>query len=311
MHAPTPDRELDACGIGFVADAQGRTSRTIVEKALAGLANVKHRGAVAADARSGDGAGLLTPIPPKIFGDGHGVAMLFVRGADPRTAVREALAGEGIEVVDWRVPPTDDAHLGELARKSKPEILEAVLRGPEGADAEDLERRAYRARRAIADATDGVYVVSCSFRTMVYKGLSPADALADFYLDLHDDRFAAHFAIFHQRFSTNTLSTWERAQPFRTLCHNGEINALWGNERRMRGRAELGTVEVGLGDEDLFFPVLDPEDSDSGKLDSTVELLMRAGRIVADTTPGSLLEETGTDNPDAAFLTLITREDVP
>src|SRR5690606_13039184 len=90
MHAPTPDRELDACGIGFVADAQGRTSRTIVEKALAGLANVKHRGAVAADARSGDGAGLLTPIPPKIFGNGHGVAMLFVRGADPRTAVREA-----------------------------------------------------------------------------------------------------------------------------------------------------------------------------------------------------------------------------
>ncbi|MDD9370692.1 MAG: glutamate synthase large subunit, partial [Acidimicrobiales bacterium] len=140
------------------------------------------------------------------------------------------------------------------------------------------ERRAFRLRRRIDATATGTYVASCSFRTMVYKGLSPADALADYYLDLHDERFAGHFAIFHQRFSTNTLSTWERAQPFRTLCHNGEINALWGNERRMRGRAELGTAEVGLGDEELFFPVLDPEDSDSGKLDSTVELLMRAGR---------------------------------
>ena len=121
-------------------------------------------------------------------------------------------------------------------------------------------------------------MVSCSFRTMVYKGLSPADALADFYLDLHDEAFAAAFAVFHQRFSTNTLSTWERAQPFRTLCHNGEINALWGNERRMRGRAELGTEAVGLGPEELFRPVLHADDSDSGMLDATAELLMRAGR---------------------------------
>ena len=117
-------------------------------------------------------------------------------------------------------------------------------------------------------------MASCSFRTLIYKG-SPADALADFYLDLHDERFAAPFAIFHQRFSTNTLSTWERAQPFRTLCHNGEINALWGNENRMRGRAELGIEAAGLGPEELFRPVLSPDDSDSGKLDSVVELLAR------------------------------------
>ncbi|QGG95102.1 glutamate synthase-related protein [Actinomarinicola tropica] len=280
MHAPTPDRELDACGIGFVADAQGRTSRAIVEKALDGLANVKHRGAVAADARSGDGAGLLAPIPPAIFGEGNGVVVLFVRGADPREATRGALADEGLELLEWRVPPTDDEHLGELALKSKPEILQAIVRGPEGADADDLERRAFRARRAIGATVEGVYVASCSFRTIVYKGLTAADELGRFYLDLADERFEAPFAIFHQRFSTNTLPTWERAQPFRMLCHNGEINALWGNENRMAARATLGTEDAGLGAEDDFRPVLDPTGSDSSKLDEALELLTRGGRRV-------------------------------
>ena len=277
---PPTTRELDACGIGFVADAQGRSSRDIVTAALRGLACVKHRGAVAADARTADGSGLLLPIPPALFGEGSGVAVLFVRGDDPRPAVEAAARAEGLALAEWREPPVDPAALGDLARATAPRIVQAVLSAPAGAvpgDA-DGERRALRLRRRIEAATTGAYVASCSFRTTVYKGLSPADALADFYLDLHDDRFAAPFAVFHQRFSTNTLPTWERAQPFRTLCHNGEINALWGNERRMRGRAELGTVAAGLGDEELFRPVLDPGDSDSGKLDSVVELLMRAGR---------------------------------
>ena len=277
---PPTTRELDACGIGFVADAHGRSSRAIVAAALGGLACVKHRGAVAADARTADGSGLLVPIPPALFGEGNGVAVLFVRGEDPRPAVEAAAAAEGLSVAEWREPPLDPSALGDLARATAPRVVHAVLAGPDGQQATDAEteRRALRLRRRIDATATGTYVASCSFRTMVYKGLSPADALADYYLDLHDERFAGHFAIFHQRFSTNTLSTWERAQPFRTLCHNGEINALWGNERRMRGRAELGTAEVGLGDEELFFPVIDPEDSDSGKLDSTVELLMRAGR---------------------------------
>jgi glutamate synthase (ferredoxin) len=167
-----------------------------------------------------------------------------------------------------------------MARETAPRIVHAVFSdGSSGADADsERERRAFRLRRRIERSTAGTYVASCSFRTMVYKGLSPADQLADFYLDLQDERFEAQFAVFHQRFSTNTLSTWERAQPFRTLCHNGEINALWGNERRMRGRGELGTAAVGLGDEELFRPVFDEHDSDSGKLDATVELLVRAGR---------------------------------
>ena len=275
---PPTTRELDACGIGFVADARGRSARAIVAAALDGLACVKHRGAVAADARTADGSGLLLPIPRALFGHDTGVAVLFVRGDDPRPAVEAATAAEGLSLLEWREPPVDPSVLGELARATAPRIVHAVFGGHRGNNRADAERRALRLRRRIERTTSGTYVASCSFRTLVYKGLAPADALADFYPDLADERCAAPFAVFHQRFSTNTLSTWERAQPYRTLCHNGEINALWGNEHRMRGRAQLGTQAAGLGDEDLFRPVLDPHDSDSGKLDAIVELLMRAGR---------------------------------
>jgi glutamate synthase (ferredoxin) len=277
--------ELDACGIGFVADASGRASRSIVEAALRGLACVKHRGALAADAKSSDGSGLLVPIPPEIFGrtpDGapHGLAMLFVRGDDPRRAVEAAAEAEGIAVVDWRTPPSDDDSLGDQARASRPVTVQAVLAPPPEVSGDEAERAAFRLRRRIAATAPGTYVVSCSFRTVVYKGLIVADALAGYWLDLADERFAAPFAIFHQRFSTNTLPSWERAQPFRMLCHNGEINALAGNANRMRARAVLGTEGAGLGSEELFHPVLDPSDSDSGQLDSVLELLTRGGRDV-------------------------------
>ncbi|HVF14826.1 MAG TPA: glutamate synthase subunit alpha, partial [Acidimicrobiales bacterium] len=277
--------ERDACGIGFVADANGRSSRAIVAAALEGLACVKHRGALAADARSGDGSGLLVPVPPDIFGrddEGtpNGLAMLFVRGDDPTEAVEAAAGAEGIRVVEWRTVPTDDGELGELALSTRPKIVQAVLAAGRGNGSSANEKAAFRLRRRIDATTTGTYVTSCSFRTVCYKGLVTADALGAFYLDLADERFAAPFAIFHQRFSTNTLPTWERAQPFRMLCHNGEINALAGNVNRMRARAILGTEAAGLGAEELFHPVLDPEDSDSGQLDSALELLTRGGRDV-------------------------------
>ena len=278
--------ELDSCGIGFVADASGRPARHIVEAALGGLACVKHRGALAADARSSDGSGLLTPIPPAIFGTddhgrAHGVAMLYVRGDDPRVAVEAAAGLEGIRVVDWRTPPTDDDTLGELALSTRPRFVQAILTIEDGRPEDtQAERAAFRLRRRIDATTTGTYVASCSFRTVVYKGLVVADALAGYFLDLADERFVAPFAVFHQRFSTNTLPTWERAQPFRMLCHNGEINALAGNVNRMRARSVLGTESVGLGPEELFHPVLDDSDSDSGQLDSAVELLTRGGRDV-------------------------------
>src|SRR5205823_8343105 len=162
--------ERDACGIGFVTDREGRASRDIVQTALTALACMTHRGAVAADALTADGSGLLAGIPGSIFGHGpsgapHGVASLFVRGDDPRAAVEVAAAEEGIAVVDWRTPPTDEDHLGELARASRPEFLQAVLEAPQ-----PDERAAYRLRRRIQATTSGTYVASCSFRTVAYKG---------------------------------------------------------------------------------------------------------------------------------------------
>ncbi|MBV9283694.1 MAG: glutamate synthase subunit alpha, partial [Acidimicrobiia bacterium] len=267
--------ELDACGIGFVADAQGRSSRAIVQAALNGLACVKHRGAVAADAKTADGSGVLVPIPASIFGENHGLAMLFVRGDDPRAQVEAAAKEEGIEIVDWREPPTDDDQLGQQAMAFRPRFLQAVLAHPN-----QDERAAFRMRKRIQATTDGTYVASCSFRTVVYKGLVAADTLGQFWLDLIDERFDAPFVVFHQRFSTNTTPTWARAQPFRTLCHNGEINALAGNVNRMRARAHLGTEAVGLGPEEIFHPIIHPSDSDSGQLDSMLELLIRGGRDI-------------------------------
>ncbi len=284
-------REFDACGIGFVADAKGRPSRQIVTAALDGLANVKHRGAVAADALTSDGCGVLLPLPAALFGEGNGVATLFISHGDPRAAVDAALADAGLELVQWRIPPTDESRLGDLARASQPAIVHVVFRDPVSRDRSGTtpagaefassadEIRAYLLRRRIA-RTPGVYVASCSFRSIVFKGLAAADQLSDFYLDLADERFEAPFTIFHQRYSTNTLPTWERAQPFRMLCHNGEINAIEGNQNRMRARARLGTEAAGLGAEDLFRPLLDPDDSDSGKLDDAVELLTRGGRDI-------------------------------
>ena len=289
--------ERDACGIGFTADRHGRPSRAIVEAALEGLACVIHRGAVAADSRTSDGSGLLVPIPPAIFGEDRGVAVLFVRGDDPRAAVEAAARAEGIEVVGWRTPPTDDDQLGPVAQGSRPAFLQAILsdsggtggaerangtNGSGGANGGGSHREAaaFRMRRRIDATTTGTYVASCSFRTVSYKGLVAADLLGRFYLDLADPAFVAPFAVFHQRFSTNTLPTWERAQPFRSLCHNGEINAIAGNVNRMRARAVLGTEDAGLGPEDLFRPLLSADDSDSGQLDSAVELLVRGGRDI-------------------------------
>ncbi len=277
------DRELDSCGIGFVADAQGRPSRLIVTAALSGLARVIHRGALAADAKSADGSGVLTPIPPAVYG-GHGVAQLFVRGdvAEVQSAVKAAAAAEGIDVAGWREPPVDDGALGEQALASKPVLLQALLVLPDGCEpgGPAAERAALRLRRRLDLSQAPAYVTSCSFRTIVHKGLVAANRLGDFWLDLQDERFEASFTVFHQRFSTNTLPTWERAQPFRTLCHNGEINAIAGNLNRMRARAKLGTEEAGLGPEELFTSVLDGDGSDSAMLDNAVELLTRGGRDI-------------------------------
>ncbi|MEW6473762.1 MAG: glutamate synthase-related protein [Actinomycetota bacterium] len=295
--------DRDACGIGLVADVEGRASRALLDSALVGLACVRHRSAVAADGVSGDGAGILLPVPQKFFtrvatearltvpaGSRLGVVSAFLDGVDDaarRTAeqaVADACTAEGLAVLGWRTVPTDDTLLGAAARRSAPHFGQAILAVPAAADALDSERRCFRARRRAEAAcrAAGVrhYFASWSFATVVYKALVMSDALSAFYPDLAASDFDAPLAIFHSRFSTNTTPAWERAQPFRYLCHNGEINTLRGNEHRMAARGRLGTEAAGLGPEELFSPLLDPEDSDSGKLDSAVELLVRGGRDI-------------------------------
>jgi glutamate synthase domain-containing protein 2/glutamate synthase domain-containing protein 1/glutamate synthase domain-containing protein 3 len=283
--------ERDACGIGFVADAHGRASHQMVEHALEALRRVRHRGATASDERTGDGAGLLLPIGLPIvapdhaeLGDRVGVAMVFGDPADPdghRRAVAEACEAEGLDLVRWRPVPVDPEALGDQAGISAPAIEQAVVLRPVGSDVEDGERRAFRARRRIeahARTTGSrTYVASLSFRTITYKALCAADQLAEFYPDLKHPAYEAWFAIFHQRYSTNTSPTWERAQPFRFIGHNGEINTIRGNQAWMRAReGRLGAED--LAPEDLLVPVVDPDSSDSGMLDEALELLTRGGR---------------------------------
>ncbi|TMD05131.1 MAG: glutamate synthase subunit alpha [Chloroflexi bacterium] len=288
-----PRFEHDACGIGFVADSSGRPSRAIVDAALVALGRVRHRGAVAADHRSGDGAGMLLPLPQGFFSDvaaiaGRvGVAMVFLPADQDRERMHAIVQGaslaEGLEVLRWRPVPVDPSALGAVAQASAPLIEQALLRRSAASDADELERQCFRARKRIereaGETGLRLYVASMSFRTITYKAMCAADQLAAFYADLRDPRVEASFCIFHQRYSTNTAPSWERAQPFRFLCHNGEINTIQGNINWMRareGRLGAGT----LAPEDLLRPVIDEAGSDSAMLDNAVELLVRGGRDV-------------------------------
>jgi glutamate synthase (ferredoxin) len=198
---------------------------------------------------------------------GLGVAMVFLGGAHGRRVVQEACSAEGIAVRSWRSVPVDLNALGPSARASAPTIEQAILEPPAG-DSEAIEGAAFRARKRL-DGRDDLYVTSLSFRTVVYKALCAADQLAPFYADLRDATFEVPFGVFHQRFSTNTEPSWERTQPFRLLCHNGEINAIRGNVNWMRARAPMLGVDG---------PVLEEASSDSGMLDNALELLVRGGR---------------------------------
>ncbi|HUG83161.1 MAG TPA: glutamate synthase central domain-containing protein, partial [Euzebya sp.] len=299
--------ERDACGIGFIAHASGTASHQVIADALDGLAGVLHRGAVAADGRSGDGAGLLIPLPARFLAaavgadaspDRLGAAMCFL---DPRedaagdrdreaarTAVGDALGRFGLRMLAWREVPTQPAALGHLARAAMPRIEQAVFTCPATMDADAAERACYLARK-VAEAGcraagAHAYFASWSTRTITYKGMSQADRLAELYPDLTDPAVEGWFAIFHQRYSTNTLPTWERAQPFRFLCHNGEINTIEGNVNRMRARVgNLGAdwPELGADGEELLQPIIDPAGSDSAQLDAVLELLVRGGRPAA------------------------------
>ena len=293
-----------------------------------GLAKLRHRGAFAADEQTGDGAGVLLPIPRRLLSNAFGsslsdvsdLGMLMLFISDRRSpgevcaAVEDACGRERLQVLRWRDVPVDASALGEHARATRPRILQAVLRAPAADTPARAEQRAHRARRridAFARAADrDVYVVSCSFATVTYKALAAADRLGSFYLDLLDPDLDAPFIVFHQRYSTNTAPTWERAQPFRMLCHNGEINTIAGNANRMQAReGRLGFATP--AEEALFRPVIDDRGSDSAILDEAVELLTKEGgghgegrdirRAIAMLVPAAWEEAPDMDEERRAF----------
>jgi glutamate synthase (ferredoxin) len=301
-----PRFEHDACGIGFVAHVEGRRSHRVLEMGLEALRNHAHRGAVADDRKTGDGAGILTQIPHEFFsrelrrmsveppaqGDLAVGQIFFHKGngedrAMARDLIQEILTGLKLEVLAFRSVPVIESALGQRALYSRPWLGQVLVRRADAAcDAGDaFERLLYVARKRIISAARArgvqrLYISSLSSRTIVYKGLMLAEELAHFYPDLSDPEYKTAIAVFHQRYSTNTFPTWERAQPFRLVCHNGEINTLQGNEVWMRAR-EADLESIFWDDpQGQLLPITEREGSDSGKFDNVLELLVRGGRDI-------------------------------
>ncbi|NTV65500.1 MAG: glutamate synthase subunit alpha, partial [Oscillochloris sp.] len=301
-----PRFEHDACGIGFVARINGHADHSTLSMALEALCNLEHRGAVADDAKTGDGAGVLVQLPRELLlrelaaqgrttaPDRLALGMFFLPqdAADhevARTIAAEALEARGFTILLWREVPVNPAALGARAHAAMPSICQAIIERPSGGPATYCERALYLARKQMEAGFLAkhlrAYVPSLSCYTVVYKGLLLGSNLADFYADLRDPAFTTAIAVYHQRYSTNTFPTWERAQPFRMLSHNGEINTIQGNANWMRSReAELSLpadfLPDGPADSALLTPVLDVTGSDSAQLDNALEMIVIAGRDI-------------------------------
>jgi glutamate synthase (ferredoxin) len=285
-------KERDACGIGFIADVHGLPSRRVLDLILSALGRVKHRGAINSDGLTGDGAGVLMPLTSRLAPEG-GLAMIFAWDETELSLVEEACKLEQIGFAGWREVPVNPSHLGERARQTQPKIMQARLVPPAGLGADEAELAAMRARKRIERERSSLYIASLSFRTVTYKALCAADQLAGFYPDLADPELEIPFGIFHQRFATNTTPTWERAQPFRMLCHNGEINAVAGNVNWMHAREH----HLGSADDASLYPAIEDPSADSRTLDNVLELLVRGGRDVRHAL-AMLVPEAWDANPE-------------
>ena len=241
-----PRFEHDSCGVGFVATLTNQPSHRILEQALEALARLAHRGAIAADGLSSDGIGIATAIPRELLlGSCNlelapeaplavGVVFFPQNAQESHADLEDALTKQGFRLLAWRDVPARPDILGEIARSTMPVIRHVLLTTD---DSEAMERRLYLARKEYERRGTPGYVCSLSSRTMIYKSMCSGRQLPHFYPDLQDPRFVTPFAIFHQRYATNVAPSWDRAQPLRTLAHNGEINTVWGNRARMDARA--------------------------------------------------------------------------
>ena len=296
-----PGMEHDNCGVGLVAALDGKPRRDVVQAGINALKAVWHRGAVDADGKTGDGAGIHVEIPQDFFAEavqrsGHkvhpgpiAIGQVFLPKTDLgaqeicRQIVESEILRMGYAIYGWRQVPINVACIGEKANATRPEIEQIMIYNPRGTSEADFERDLYVIRRRIEkEAIDAqvpvLYLCSLSCRSVIYKGMFLAESLTDFYPDLLDERFVSRFAIYHQRYSTNTFPTWKLAQPFRVLAHNGEINTISGNVNWMRSHeTRLSDPALDPYMEDIK-PVVQAGGSDTASLDNVFEVLIRAGR---------------------------------
>ena len=295
------DMEHDACGVGIIASTEGKKSRKVVEYGIEALKAVWHRGAVDADGKTGDGAGIHVEIPKDFFiekievtGHTHDnseicVGMIFLPRNDYaaqescKTIVESELTKNDFSIYGWRQVPVNPKVLGEKAFQTMPEIIQVLFKpyNPELTN-KDLERKIYETRRKIENeafkkSLNNFYICSLSSKSIIYKGMFLAEAISDFYLDLKDERFVSRFAIFHQRFSTNTAPSWNLAQPFRAIAHNGEINTYRGNKNWMKVHEQEMNSPL-FDDVENLKPVIQQGASDSAALDNVFELLNISGQ---------------------------------
>ncbi|MFW2831544.1 glutamate synthase large subunit [Sphingomonas sp. ID0503] len=317
-----PEFEGDACGVGLVAATDGKPSRRVVSAAIDALKAVWHRGAVDADGKTGDGAGIHVDLPIEFFNEaielsGHvpgagrlAVGMIFMPRTDLgaqemcRMIVESEIIDFGYTIYGWRQVPVDVSVIGDKAMMTRPEIEQIMIQGPspDEMSAAEFEKNLYLIRRRIERKVieaqiQGFYACSLSCRSIIYKGLFLAESLSEFFPDLLDERFVSRVAIFHQRYSTNTFPQWWLAQPFRALAHNGEINTIRGNKNWMKSH-EIKMAALAFGEHsDEIKPLIPAGASDTAALDAVFEAIVRSGRD-APTAKIMLVPEAWQESPD-------------
>ena len=301
--------ERDACGVGFIADRDGRQSNKIVKQALKALGCMEHRGGCSADRDSGDGAGVMTALPQKLFvgwfaennitqpeAGTWGVGMVFLpqdaeRIAESKRFIEATVEAEQLKILGWRKVPVNPEILGQQAREHQPHIEQIVVSSLDKLKGDDLERKLYIARSRVGkQLSDYFYICSFSCRTIVYKGMVRSVILGEFYQDLANSDYESTFAVYHRRFSTNTMPKWPFAQPMRILGHNGEINTLLGNinwmsnrEKELVSNLDESTLPGWTQKEiEGLTPIVNNDNSDSYNLDSVMDLLVRTGRSITE-----------------------------
>jgi glutamate synthase (NADPH/NADH) large chain len=300
------DFEHSSCGIGFVANLKGRKKHSVITDALGMLACMEHRGGTGFDIKSGDGAGILLQIPhalfieecPKAgiklpaFGE-YGVGMTFFpkderQQAECKDIIERNLAKMGLSLLGYRVVPVDNSDLGRDSAETEPSVQQIFIGKPEGMSAEAFDRKLFVFRKyteRVANESvaglgpDGLNIISCSYKTINYKGQLVTEQVPRYFLDLQNESAVSAIALVHSRFSTNTFPSWKLAQPFRYIAHNGEINTNKGNINWMRAREVLLECTAFSREElEMIFPICDLAASDSANLDMAIEMLVLSGR---------------------------------